>query len=272
MVRISIRIRSTKRNADPQMLPADRVKTFYPFLARYYRLHFAGSSFRFLWAFINPLAFSLAILFVFTRVFRLQTPGLPLTVLSGFLAWQLFQGTLSRGHRIFLSERGFFKQLARNKNDATWAFLLFQFFLSAPGLIGLAAWCWIRHPFSVFAPAAFLFSMACLFLFLSGCVFGLGTWTVFCPDLSHVLDTLLLFLLWLSPVFYSAGSIPENFRFIVWVNPLAWFLDLFRASLRLDNALPAWFTTTGFGLVSLVTAYAGISFHRKHRGEMIARL
>lgn len=50
-------------------------------------------------------------------------------------------------------------------------------------------------------------------------------------DLNHIIPYLLNFGIWLTPVFFSHNVFPEEFRFIIDANPLAFSIELFRSLL-----------------------------------------
>jgi lipopolysaccharide transport system permease protein len=89
---------------------------------------------------------------------------------------------------------------------------------------------------------SFLFSVALLSSLILG-VLGLGLIVsalgVFFRDLSALISTILLAVMFLSAIFYSPATIPMPFRRIVELNPLANLIDDFRRSFIWDFS-PNW--------------------------------
>ncbi len=247
---------------------------FSGLLRRFQDLHFAGSRLRMLWSVLTPLLLVGVVAWVFLDFFNVRQRPV-FSILAGLIFWQWFSGTLSQGHRLFLDQRQFFKALQTPRNYFIPAFVAFRALLALPGvaLIVLGAW-------SLFGPSVVRFAcldgvmLTLLVVFwvwlLLGLSFLLSTWTVFWPDLSHGLDSALSLLLWLSPVFYSGNQVPVDFRWMLWANPLAWFLEGLRACLNLPHLLPVCIGVPLFGLFSGWMLLFGFFYFRKHQKELLS--
>jgi lipopolysaccharide transport system permease protein len=89
----------------------------------------------------------------------------------------------------------------------------------------------------------FLFSLALIASLVLG-VAGLGLLVsalgVFFRDLSALISSLLLAVMFLSAIFYSPATIPQPFRRVIELNPLANIIDHFRRSFVWDYR-PDWY-------------------------------
>jgi len=88
-----------------------------------------------------------------------------------------------------------------------------------------------------------------MFLTLYGISFFTSIWLVHVRDLQHIMELVLQLLFYASAVFFPIEMIPENFRFIVYYNPVARFIKAVREALIYGNI-----TDTKFVLVALVTS------------------
>ena len=88
-----------------------------------------------------------------------------------------------------------------------------------------------------------------MFLALYGISFFTSIWLVHVRDLQHIMELVLQLLFYASAVFFPIEMIPENFRFIVYYNPVARFIKAVREALIYGNI-----TDTKFVLVALVTS------------------
>jgi lipopolysaccharide transport system permease protein len=90
--------------------------------------------------------------------------------------------------------------------------------------------------------AGFIFSLALLSALIAG-VLGLGLIVssvgVFFRDLSSLIPSILLAVMFLSAIFYSPAAIPMPFRRVIELNPLATLIDQFRRSFVWDYP-PNW--------------------------------
>jgi lipopolysaccharide transport system permease protein len=70
-----------------------------------------------------------------------------------------------------------------------------------------------------------------------GLVWALATLNVFFKDLSNAVPILVLFLMLVSPIAYTAEMVPPRLQPLLALNPLAGFMELYRA-LLLDGVVP----------------------------------
>jgi lipopolysaccharide transport system permease protein len=83
------------------------------------------------------------------------------------------------------------------------------------------------HPTILFAPIVLI----PLALFIMGVSWALASLGVFLRDISQVMGFLVLALMFLSPVFYPATSIPESYQSLFYMNPLTPVIEMSRAAL-----------------------------------------
>jgi lipopolysaccharide transport system permease protein len=78
--------------------------------------------------------------------------------------------------------------------------------------------------------------------------------TVSYRDIQYVLPVVTQFLMYASPVAYSASAVPSSLRFIYFLNPLSGLLEGFRASL-LNRGMIPWpylLYSLGFSIAALL--------------------
>jgi lipopolysaccharide transport system permease protein len=87
---------------------------------------------------------------------------------------------------------------------------------------------------------------------------------VYLRDLGQVIGPLITALLFLSPVFYSASSLPENFRFLLTLNPITMPINQIRDVVLWGN--PIHWDDWGFSLlISTLFAWLGFWWFQKSR-------
>ena len=64
------------------------------------KLRYRNSALGFLWSFLNPLAMSLVLIFVFMHVFKFQIANYPAYLLTGIISWRFFASTNYSLHSI----------------------------------------------------------------------------------------------------------------------------------------------------------------------------
>ena len=78
-----------------------------------------------------------------------------------------------------------------------------------------------------------------MMLFTLGCAYFLASLGVFIRDLSASISILTTMLFFLTPIFYPIHAVPEQFRFICQMNPIAIFVEDSRRVV-LWGMLPDW--------------------------------
>jgi len=105
-----------------------------------------------------------------------------------------------------------------------------------------------------------------LALLALGCVYGFAALGVYLRDLSQLVGFIALTLLFLSPVFYPASAVPENWRFVIAINPLATFIEMTRGAVLFDRWPAAMPLLVLWGL-GFATAWIGFfGFQRSRKG------
>jgi lipopolysaccharide transport system permease protein len=77
----------------------------------------------------------------------------------------------------------------------------------------------------------------------------------FIPDLRFLIDTLLQLAFFLSGIFFSGKSIPEQYQFYFYLNPMANLIDDYR-NIFMYNLWPDWGALFVIAILSLAAVYA----------------
>jgi lipopolysaccharide transport system permease protein len=191
-----------------------------------------------LWFFLNPLIMTFVFVVVFSRVMGASTDGLPdkLFYLCGMLGWTYFSAVLgstsnSLGGNAHLFSKVYFPRLippiavtiscllALAIQLVTFgAFYLHHHLTVEPAQVATPSWLWLAYP-------AIVLHMA---------FFGLGVGLVLSAltakyrDVQHVQPVLINLWMYASPVIYPLSKIPEQFRWIVELNPLTAIVEATR--------------------------------------------
>ena len=104
--------------------------------------------------------------------------------------------------------------------------------------------------------------LALLFVSLAGLVWFTSATAVLVPDVTYVVNLLLLLFLFISPIGYPLSMVPEAARIWVLLNPLTYLVESFRFALMGLRETPLWADAV-FALFALVLAVAGAGFFRR---------
>lgn len=216
-----------------------------------------------LWAILQPLLTMIIFTLLFSRVVKLSSDGVPYPVfaLAALIPWTyivhgLTKSTISLTMNYDLITKVYFPRLVI-PISAVLAGLM-DFVVSFLVLIALFFYYGVEPSLSWFALPVFVVYVVLLTL-------GMGLWlsalNVEYRDIANALPFVTQSLLFLSPIAYSSSMIPEQWRMIYYLNPVAGVIDGFRWCLLGSGTGPhiGWAVSV---LVTLVILIGGVFFFR----------
>jgi lipopolysaccharide transport system permease protein len=216
------------------------------------------------WSVIRPVLTTIIFTVIFGRVAKMETPGnipYPLMVFAGILPWQFFSNALSEASSSLVSNTNliskvYFPRLIVPASSVITS--LVDFAISFVIFVLMMIYYQHMPPLQVlFLP--FLIIMA----FLS--VFGLGllitAMNVKYRDFRYIIPFIVQFGLYISPVGFSSVNIPDKYRLLYSLNPMAGVIDGFRWALLNESIYwPGFLVSVG---VILIFLFIGISYFRR---------
>lgn len=217
------------------------------------------------WAVLNPIATVIVFTFVFGRVAKVDTNGVPYPVFSyvALIPWQFFSTAASRGSaslqsnlalltKVYLPREIFpLSMMAVAAVDALISVVVLAALMVFYGVSLSATAVWL--PLLVLLQLVYTFGIAMLFAITN----------VYLRDLKHGLGLILQFLLFATPVAYSLDDILDALPswahpLYAFVNPLGPIIDAYRGT-ALANTAPQgdlmWWAVAGT-FAMLLAAYA----------------
>ncbi len=230
---------------------------------RFVRSRFGG-----LWFILHPLAQALIFSLVLSEVLKAKLPendtpaAYPIYLLSGMAAWTLFSDILTRSMNVFIEQAPIMKKIAFPR-------LCLPIIVGGSALIThffLLAAIFVIFIFFGHAPGVTLILLPLGVLLIAALGFGLGVIlgviNVFIRDTAQVTTIALQLLYWMTPIIYPINIVPEQYRFIVELNPLTPLIGLYQDALLFDRwpdpATLIWPTILGIACV----AFAFVFFRR----------
>lgn len=233
---------------------------------------YRGSTLGYLWSMVNPLLFMLVISKVFSYIVK-DVPHYHLFVLSGILFWNLTSNSILGGTAAIVNG----SSLMRKVKMPVWIFpvvpvLTFSTnFLLA--LIPYAIIYYFSGPDHVPAYWQLPFLVILYLGFLSGVTLTLSSLNVFFRDIGHVLEPLMVMVMYATPVIYDRNrpGFSEKVREYLEWNPLTHFVEAGRSCLFWVEPIQAqqWLELIGMTCVSLII---GVVVYRCTRNKFIFSL
>ncbi len=216
------------------------------------------------WAIIQPL-FAMVIFSVFFgRLAKMPSDGLPYPIFAfcGLLPWQLFAHALTEsGNSLVANERLITKVYFPRLVIPLAAVLagLVDFGVSFIVLLGLMAYYGIVPTVGILALPLFL-GLAV------GTALGVGLWlsalNVQYRDVRYTIPFLGQVWLFATPVAYPASLVPEQWRWLLGINPMAGVVEGFRWALLGSPHLPGALLAVSV-LVVVVALVSGLYYFRR---------
>lgn len=230
------------------------------FLTLRYRRTLLG----YVWTLVNPLLMMGVTAVVFATLFRLDLASYTVFLFAGMIPWNFFSMSVTQSCTSFIQNEGLIKKIYLPKAIFPLALLVGMLIDS---MLSMAALSLIILPLGGKFSAALLFipvAYLLLFLFALGVAMLMSVATVFFRDLQYVIAVLMQAWFFLTPVMYRHEALTGKVAGLVALNPMGYFIELFRAPLLLGQlpSLQAMGVSAGVALASI-----GIGFWTLLRQE-----
>lgn len=234
---------------------------------------YKGSMLGLAWSFFNPVLMLTVYTFVFSVVLKSRWGGadgddsktlFAVVLFTGMIVHGLFAEVLNRAPTLIIANVNYVKKVIFPLEILpviAMGAALFHCIISL-GIL-LAAFAIFNHYLHwtvVFIPLILL----PLVILTSGLAWVLASLGVFLRDVGQTINIITTITLFLSPVFYPAAALPEEFRSWLLANPLAFIIEQARDVLIWGNQ-PDWFGLGVFNLVATFIAWLGYAWFQKTR-------
>jgi lipopolysaccharide transport system permease protein len=188
---------------------------------------YRGSILGLLWSFFNPLFMLTIYTFVFSVIFNVRWGGssgskteFALILFAGLLVFNLFAECISRAPGLILSNTNYVKKVLFPLEILPFVGLLSAMFHT---LISLGVWL-LAYTLFFGVPHLTIFYLPLVILpfclFLMGLSWALASLGVFLRDVSQFVGLITTALMFLSPIFFPVNAFPQDYRHILYFNPL----------------------------------------------------
>jgi lipopolysaccharide transport system permease protein len=216
------------------------------------------------WAVIQPIMTMLVFTFLFDRVAKLPTDGIPYPVFSftGLLPWGLFAVALNQGSRSLVAHNNmvtkiYFPRLILPLSSVFAG--LVDFVIAFVILIGLMIYFQVTPAYQHLWTLPFFLLLALITAL--GVALWLSAINVKYRDVNHALPFLTQFWLLATPVAYSFSTISEKMQFLLSFNPMTGVVNGFRWALLGSGSGPDllfWISV----LISILVFVSGLFYFR----------
>lgn len=236
---------------------------------RDFQQQYMGSYLGFVWVFLQPLIFIYILYIIFSLGLRenvISEVPFSLYLITGIVAWLYFAENLSstthviKSH-VFLVKKVDFRLSVLPVVKLISSLVSHLFLVMVAVLI---SWYQGYSP-TVYTLQVFYY-MFCLFSLLLGIAWITSATSIFIKDVVKLVAIFVQFGFWLTPVFWNKNMLPEEYYWIVEVNPVNYIVTGYRDSIL--SQVPFWQKPEEmlyFWGVSLAVMLVGIKVFRKLR-------
>jgi lipopolysaccharide transport system permease protein len=247
------------------------------FIRRDISQKYVGSLLGLYWSVINPIITLLVFIVVFGVFIKVRIPGatniwdFALYFAAGFLPWQTFQDSVMRTSRSIIDNKNYIKKvpfpseifpiyttLSEFVNLFIGLGIFFVLFLILKGVPTIYI---LLLPLAILLQLMFTLSLA---LFLS-------SGAVYFRDIPQMLGALLMIWFWATPIAYTVDLIPEQFRWVMGLNPAYYMIEIYRDALFYGK-IPEIEILVPFLVFSVVLFVISVLFFQKTKrgfGELL---
>jgi lipopolysaccharide transport system permease protein len=235
---------------------------------------YKGSLLGCFWPLINPAGHLLLYTFLFSMILKVKfgdTPGtsnFALCLMTGLIPWGAFAESIARSTTVILENPNLVKRVVFPLEILPLVSVISSF--AGQGLalvillIGAVISTGIVHSSFLYLP---LVSLSLLVL-TCGCSWFLASLGVFVRDTRHFMSLALSAWMYATPIVYPETSLPANFKWLSFVNPMSGIVSDYRRIL-LEGLSPDWTRFAIYTSLALVSWFVGYYFFSKTKKTFI---
>lgn len=216
------------------------------------------------WAVVQPAASALIFSVIFTRFVPIDTGGVPYIVFSyvALVPWTLFSGSVTDMVDSLVNNMNLIGKIYFPREVLPVAASLARLldFAIAFAILIILMLLYRMPVFTVqwlYLPVIILVQM----IFTLGIGFAGAALNVFYRDMKHLFGLLLQLWLYASPIIYPVTAVPEQFRSLYFLNPMAGILTAYREVI-LNQQMPGPYFLLAT-VISLLTFAGGYWLFRR---------
>jgi lipopolysaccharide transport system permease protein len=216
------------------------------------------------WAILQPVASMVIFSVIFGNFAKIPSDGLPYPIFAyaALLPWTYFAQAIQRSSASLVSSESMIKKVYFPRLIIPLSAALapiIDFAIAFVVLLGMMAWFGTLPTLGILFLPGFL-----LLAFATALAVGLfaSALNVRYRDVAHAMPFLIQIWMFASPVVYSVSLVPEKWRLLYSLNPMAGVIEGFRWAL-LGTAQPDFSVMLVSGVVVLLLLICGLSYFRQ---------
>jgi len=218
-----------------------RRELLWSMTGRNVRSQYKQSILGYAWIFVNPLMQILVLTFVFSTILLIPSLGIPfpLFLFVGLLPWMFFSNALATATDSIAGSASLVTKVYFPREILVMAAVFSKIVDLLFGLLILLGLMIVYSEApswtAVWVPAIFAIQL----LFTVGLALPLAALNLYFHDVRYLVGVVLLAWFYMTPVLYPVDIVPERFKIIFDLNPLALVVNAYRRVLLMETS-PGW--------------------------------
>lgn len=233
-----------------------------------FKTKYAGSYLGITWAFVQPIVAIIIYWLVFEFGLRSSSPveGIPfvLWLTSGLIAWFFFSDAINYATNSLIEYSYLVKKVVFKISVLPIVKIISALFIQTVFIfLTLVIFIIYEKTPTVYA-FQLIYYVVCTAALSLACSYITASIVVFFRDLSQLISIFLQIGIWATPIMWNFGIVPENYQWIVKLNPLFYIVNGYRDSLI--NQIWFWqkhFQTAYFWIVTITLLLLGALVFKK---------
>lgn len=233
---------------------------------------YSGSALGKAWVLLYPALLLSIYIFVYMFVFKMRFPGYTeadytLFVFAGLIPYLGFSEAITTGSVSIKQNMHLVKNVMLPIELVPVKMVAVSMVTQLVSLVILVALSGLNGNLSLhllWLPLVIAFQM----IFLVGLVWILAALAVPLPDIGYFVNLAVLLLMFLSPIGFTPDMVPPIMRVVVYLNPLHYMMEMYRASI-IHGSAPNAFEVVTYVSVCVAVFVVGATFFRKFKNVLV---
>jgi len=237
---------------------------------RDFQRQYMGSYLGFVWVYLQPLLFISVLYTVFTFGFKSgsSSGGVPFVVylISGMIAWFYIAENLNAGANVIRQHSFLLKKVDFRLSMLPIVKLMSSAVPHAFFIVIAIVVASLNGTYPSFYVLQLLYYFAAMVALLLGFGWLTSSTNIFVPDVSKTVGVVVTFGFWLTPIFWDIAKIPEQFQWVIKLNPAYYIVQGYRDSIIFQIGF--WekpYETLYFWAFTTTMLWIGITVFKKLR-------
>ncbi|MBB5194434.1 ABC transporter permease [Anaerocolumna cellulosilytica] len=199
-----------------------------------FKTKYAGSYFGIIWAFVQPLCTILMFWFVFQIGFKskpVEDVPFVLWLACGLIPWFFFSDAWGSATNSFIDYSYLVKKVVFKINILPIVKVLSSLVVHIVFVMFLFLMFFIYRIYPTIYMLQIIYYIFCMCVLIIGLSLITSTLIIFFKDLGQLMNIILQFGMWLTPIMWNTDVIPLNFVWVFKLNPMYYIVQGFRDSM-----------------------------------------